>query len=63
VVGTTQYGERFATIAARGRVFGVQFHPEKSSVHGLGLLSNFVSLCAPKQGSGRGAAPASATAA
>ena len=31
VVGTTEYGERFATIVARGSVFGVQFHPEKSS--------------------------------
>jgi glutamine amidotransferase len=46
VVGTTEYGERFATIVARERVFGVQFHPEKSSAHGLKLLENFVSLCA-----------------
>src|SRR5260370_30900631 len=35
VVGTTEYGERFATIIARGSIFGVQFHPEKSSAHGL----------------------------
>jgi glutamine amidotransferase len=46
VVGTTEYGERFATIVARDRVFGVQFHPEKSSGHGLKLLENFVGLCA-----------------
>ena len=46
VVGSSEYGERFATIVERGLVFGVQFHPEKSSAHGLGLLSNFVSLCA-----------------
>jgi glutamine amidotransferase len=46
VVGTTEYGERFATIIARGSIFGVQFHPEKSSVHGLRVLENFVSLCA-----------------
>jgi glutamine amidotransferase len=46
VVGTTEYGERFATIVARESVFGVQFHPEKSSGHGLKLLENFVSLCA-----------------
>lgn len=46
VVGTTEYGERFATIVAREHVFGVQFHPEKSSHHGLAMLSDFVSVCA-----------------
>ncbi len=46
VVGTTEYGERFATIVQRGLVFGVQFHPEKSSVHGLRMLGSFVRLCA-----------------
>jgi glutamine amidotransferase len=46
VVGTSEYGERFATIVQRGRsVFGVQFHPEKSSAHGLRMLRNFVALC------------------
>jgi imidazole glycerol-phosphate synthase subunit HisH len=45
VVGTTEYGERFATVVERGAVFGVQFHPEKSSRHGLRLLGSFVSLC------------------
>ncbi len=46
VVGTTDYGERFTTIVARDNVLGVQFHPEKSSAHGLRMLENFVSLCA-----------------
>jgi len=45
VVGTSEYGERFATIVARGSVFGVQFHPEKSSTHGLRMLRNFVAAC------------------
>jgi glutamine amidotransferase len=44
VVGTTQYGERFATIVARGCVYGTQFHPEKSSRDGLALLASFVRL-------------------
>ena len=44
-VGATVYGERFATLVARESVFGVQFHPEKSSLHGLALLRNFVDLC------------------
>jgi glutamine amidotransferase len=46
VVGTTEYGERFATIVERGNLFGAQFHPEKSSAHGLMMLGNFVSVCA-----------------
>jgi glutamine amidotransferase len=49
VVGTTEYGERFATIVERGHVFGVQFHPEKSSGDGLRLLESFVALCAGKR--------------
>jgi glutamine amidotransferase len=46
VVATCEYGERFATIVARDRVSGVQFHPEKSSRHGLAMLGAFVALCA-----------------
>jgi imidazole glycerol-phosphate synthase subunit HisH len=44
VIGTAEYGERFATAVRRDRVYGVQFHPEKSSAHGLALLRNFVGL-------------------
>lgn len=46
IVGTAEYGEKFATIVERGNVSGVQFHPEKSSAHGLQLLANFMDLCA-----------------
>ena len=45
VIGSSRYGERFATIVENGSVFGVQFHPEKSSAHGLQMLQNFVGLC------------------
>jgi glutamine amidotransferase len=45
VVGMSEYGETFATIVGRGRIFGVQFHPEKSSAAGLALLERFVALC------------------
>jgi glutamine amidotransferase len=45
VIATAVYGERFATMVQRGNVAGVQFHPEKSSAHGLRLLANFVSVC------------------
>jgi imidazole glycerol-phosphate synthase subunit HisH len=52
VVGSTEYGERYATVVERGLVHGVQFHPEKSSRHGLELLGNFVALCAGGPGAG-----------
>jgi glutamine amidotransferase len=58
IVGTTEYGERFATIVQRGLVFGVQFHPEKSSVHGLRMLGSFVRLCG--EHAARAATPATA---
>jgi glutamine amidotransferase len=48
VVGTAEYGERFATIVQRDSIFGVQFHPEKSSAHGLQMLENFVGWCGPR---------------
>lgn len=60
VAGTTDYGERFATIVERGSVAGVQFHPEKSSAHGLRLLANFVSLCGIGEARARAAAPSRA---
>jgi imidazole glycerol-phosphate synthase subunit HisH len=47
VIATTEYGERFATIVGSDNVFGTQFHPEKSSTHGLELLGAFARLCAP----------------
>jgi glutamine amidotransferase len=57
LVGSTTYGERFATIVARESVFGVQFHPEKSSAHGLRMLESFAGLCRSRAAS---AAPAAA---
>jgi glutamine amidotransferase len=46
LLGTAAYGERFACAAERNNVFGVQFHPEKSSSAGLRLLANFAGVCA-----------------
>jgi glutamine amidotransferase len=45
VLGTAAYGERFACAVERPPIYGVQFHPEKSSSAGLGLLANFVAIC------------------
>ncbi len=41
VIGSTEYGVRFAAAVQQRNVFAVQFHPEKSSTAGLRLLSNF----------------------
>jgi imidazole glycerol-phosphate synthase subunit HisH len=46
VLGTAKWGERFVCAVAHPPLYGVQFHPEKSSVHGLRLLRNFTSICA-----------------
>ncbi len=46
LLGTAVYGNRFACAAERGNVYGVQFHPEKSSGAGLRLLANFTGICA-----------------
>jgi glutamine amidotransferase len=46
LLGTAAYGTRFTCAAERDNVFGVQFHPEKSSAAGLRLLSNFAGICA-----------------
>jgi glutamine amidotransferase len=46
VVGRGEYGEPFVSIVERANVFGVQFHPEKSSRDGLALLANFARVCA-----------------
>lgn len=46
LLGTAEYGTRFACASERDNVFGVQFHPEKSSAAGLRLLSNFAGICA-----------------
>jgi imidazole glycerol-phosphate synthase subunit HisH len=46
VLGTAAYGARFACAVERPPLYGVQFHPEKSSSAGLRLLENFVRICA-----------------
>lgn len=42
VLGTADHGVRFCASAGRDGVAGVQFHPEKSSAAGLGLLGRWL---------------------
>ncbi len=44
VLAITTHGRPFVSAVARGSLFGVQFHPEKSSDAGLQVLANFVRL-------------------
>ena len=53
VAGETEYGCRYTSAIRRGRMFAMQFHPEKSQAAGLQLLRNFARVV-----SGAAAGPA-----
>jgi glutamine amidotransferase len=43
--GLTDYGVQFVSAVRSGRVWGVQFHPERSGAAGARILERFVAAC------------------
>lgn len=52
LLGESDYGSPFVALVERPPLYGAQFHPEKSSTHGLRLLENFAGICAEARPSG-----------
>ncbi|MDU8887105.1 imidazole glycerol phosphate synthase subunit HisH [Yeosuana sp. MJ-SS3] len=44
VIATTNYGLEYASALENNNFYGVQFHPEKSSLDGERILKNFIEL-------------------
>ena len=44
ILAETKYGTNFASIVGKENIYGVQFHPEKSSSQGLNLLKEFIGV-------------------
>ncbi len=45
VLGESDYGAPFTAVVEKHPLYGAQFHPEKSSAHGLRMMSNFARIC------------------
>lgn len=44
LLAKANYHEEVSAVVGKGNIFGMQFHPEKSSKLGMALLSNFLKL-------------------
>lgn len=44
IAATVEYGGNITCAVARGNVFGMQFHPEKSHANGVAVFRNFAEL-------------------
>jgi glutamine amidotransferase len=45
IVASVEYDGQLAAVVQSGNLYGVQFHPEKSSKRGLRILRNFAEIC------------------
>lgn len=46
IIGTCHYGVTFTAAIIQDNIYATQFHPEKSQIHGLKLLQNFLEKAA-----------------
>ena len=44
ILAHTNYGIDFASVVSKENIYGVQFHPEKSSNQGLNLIKSFIQI-------------------
>ncbi|MDC0351135.1 imidazole glycerol phosphate synthase subunit HisH [Candidatus Pelagibacter sp.] len=45
IYGTTKFNSNFPSVVNKDKLYGVQFHPEKSQKNGLLILKNFCEKC------------------
>jgi len=45
IIGSSEYIHEFPSIVNKGKIYGLQFHPEKSQIYGTEVIKNFANLC------------------
>jgi imidazole glycerol-phosphate synthase subunit HisH len=49
LIAKAEYHEQVAAVVGKDHIFGMQFHPEKSSRLGMALLSNFLKMAVERE--------------